>query len=66
MQENTYIRPVKPEDLPALKIVIDANKLFPSAMLDEMISDYFNNEDSNDCWLTYDDGKPERDCVLCA
>lgn len=58
MRKNNYIRPVKPEDLPALKTVIDANQLFPSAMLDEMISDYFSNENSNDFWLTYDDGKP--------
>ena len=55
--QKDCIRSVKPEDLPALKIVIDANKLFPSDMLDEMILDYFSNE-SNDYWLTYDDGKP--------
>lgn len=58
MQKDSFIRPIKPEDLPALKTVIDANQLFPSAMLDEMISEYFSNEDSNDLWLTYDDGKP--------
>lgn len=58
MRKNNYIRPVKPEDLPALKTVIDANQLFPSDMLDEMISEYFKNENSNDLWLTYDDGKP--------
>ena len=56
--QKDCIRSVKPEDLPALKSAIDANKLFPSEMLDEMISDYFSNEDSNDYWLTYDDGKP--------
>lgn len=58
MRKNNYIRPVKPEDLPALKTVIDANQLFPSDMLDEMISEYFSNENSNDLWLTHDDGKP--------
>ena len=58
MQQDSYIRPVTPDDLPALKTVIDANQLFPSDLLDEMISDYFNNEDSNDYWFTYDDGKP--------
>ena len=52
------IRPVTSEDLPALKAVIDANDLFPSDMLDEMISDYLHNEDSNDYWFTYDDGQP--------
>lgn len=58
MQKDTCIRPVTPDDLPALKTVIDANQLFPSDLLDEMISDYFNNEDSNDYWFTYDDSKP--------
>ncbi len=58
MQPNSCIRPITPEDLPALKAVIDRNELFPSDMLDEMISDYFNNKDSRDYWFTYDDGKP--------
>ena len=58
MQKDSCIRPITLDDLPALKAVIDANELFPSDMLDEMISDYLNNEDSNDYWFTYDDGKP--------
>ena len=57
MQKNN-VRPITPEDLPALKVAIDANELFPSAMLDEMISNYFNNKDSKDLWFTYDNGKP--------
>ena len=52
MQKDACIRAVTPDDLPALKTVIDANQLFPSDMLDEMISDYFNIEDSNDYWFT--------------
>jgi ribosomal protein S18 acetylase RimI-like enzyme len=58
MPENFCIRPIVPEDLPALKVIVDANELFPSDMLDEMISNYFDDEDSNDYWFTYDDGKP--------
>lgn len=58
IQKDSHIRPITPDDLPALKTVIDANELFPSDMLDEMISDYFSNEDSNEYWFTYDDGKP--------
>lgn len=58
MQTNPPIRPVKHDDLPALKAVIDANELFPSAMLDEMALDYFNNENSNEYWFTYDNDKP--------
>ena len=56
-QASPHIRSAKPNDLPALKVVIDANQLFPSAMLDEMISDYFINENSNDYWFTYDNDK---------
>lgn len=58
IHQDSYIRPVTSEDLPALKTVIDANGLFPSDMLDEMISDYLSDEDSKDYWFTYDDGKP--------
>lgn len=58
MPIDSYVRPIKLEDLPALKTVIDANQLFPSDMLDEMISDYFNNKNSRDLWFTYDNGKP--------
>lgn len=58
MQQDFHIRPVISQDLPALKVVIDANDLFPSDMLDEMIADYLTNEDSNDYWVTYDDGQP--------
>ena len=52
------IRPATSKDLPALKAVIDANDLFPSDMLDEMISDYLHNKNSNDYWFIYDDGQP--------
>jgi GNAT superfamily N-acetyltransferase len=44
--------------MPALKKVIDANGLFPSEMLDDMISDYFDNDNSSDFWLTYEDHEP--------
>ena len=58
MQIDKNIRPVIPTDTPSLKAVIEANDLFPSDMLDDMISDYFNNENSNDLWLTYEDNQP--------
>ncbi|MBE9030358.1 GNAT family N-acetyltransferase [filamentous cyanobacterium LEGE 11480] len=50
------IRSITPSDLPALKMIIDANELFPSAMLDEMTSDYLRQDSSNEFWLTDDDG----------
>ncbi len=58
MQADKNIRPVTPNDIPALKNVIDANDLFPSDMLDDMISDYFDNENGSNLWFTYEDGEP--------
>lgn len=58
MKTDTNIRAVTPNDLPDLKVVIEANDLFPSDMLDEMISGYFNNESESEFWFTYEDNKP--------
>ncbi|MEN9566391.1 MAG: hypothetical protein RLZZ69_1587 [Cyanobacteriota bacterium] len=58
MKTDTNIRAVTPNDLPDLKAVIKANDLFPSDMLDEMISGYFNNESESEFWFTYEDRKP--------
>lgn len=48
------IRPVASSDMAALTAVIDESSLFPSEMLDDMISGYFSGEASNDFWLTMD------------
>ena len=56
--DKNNIRPIIGQDLPALRRVIDANDLFPSAMLDEMISDYFDRQDSRDIWFTYAEENP--------
>ena len=56
---NNNIRAVKAADIDGLKKVLDSCELFPSEYLDEMISDYFNNEETQDIWFTYiDDNKP--------
>jgi GNAT superfamily N-acetyltransferase len=46
------IRKVVPEDIDALKEVIDTSGLFPSALLEEMMRDYFTNPSTKDIWLT--------------
>lgn len=55
--ESATIRPATPDDVPALKALIDAVDLFPSDMLDDMMADYFS-QDSDNFWLTDDDGGP--------
>lgn len=55
-QTHPNIRPVTAQDLPAVKAVIDATEMFPSEMLDDMIADYLNTEESHDIWFTYDEG----------
>jgi ribosomal protein S18 acetylase RimI-like enzyme len=56
--EAPTIRPVVPEDIIALKAVIDACGLFPAEMLDDMTADYFRGDAGGDFWLTADAGEP--------
>ena len=50
---NQKIRPVTTTDVDELKLVLDSCELFPSDYLDEMISDYFNNAETEDHWFTF-------------
>jgi ribosomal protein S18 acetylase RimI-like enzyme len=52
------IRHVTPDDLPALKAVIDATELFPSELLDDMVAPYLSGAGNNDTWLTIDEDGP--------
>ena len=53
------IRPIIQGDIPSLKVILDNTGLFPSEMLEDMISDYFENSDSTDIWFTVEvDGQP--------
>lgn len=53
------IRPVRPDDVGALKGVIDATGLFPADLLDEMLAGYLAaGHAGDDLWLTVDDGGP--------
>lgn len=50
---NNKIRAVLSTDIDGLKKVVDSSGLFPSEYLYEMISDYFNNPETQDIWFTY-------------
>lgn len=52
------IWPIKPDDVPALKAVIDANELFPAALLDQMTAGYSSGDAGDDVCLNVYDGGP--------
>jgi ribosomal protein S18 acetylase RimI-like enzyme len=53
------VRNVVKEDLEYLRRVVDSSGLFPSEYLEGMMTDYFENEVTEDIWLTTEhEGKP--------
>jgi len=49
---NLEIRSTVSTDIKDLKKVLDTIELFPSAMLDDMISDFFTNPETEHIWFT--------------
>lgn len=49
---NPTIRKVKKDDLQYLKDVLNSIELFPSEILEDMISDFFNNPETEEIWFT--------------
>lgn len=60
------MRSIIKEDIQHLKNVLDTIDLFPSAMLEDMISDYFNNPASQDIWFTSTINKQPVAIAYCA
>lgn len=60
------IRSVEARDIPELRTVIDSNDLFPSHLLNDMMSDYLQNPSSNDIWLTVESHRSVVGVAYCA
>lgn len=60
------IKEITKEDIPSLKQVLDSIELFPSAYLDDMIADYFNNPESQDIWFAKVEGDTVVSIAFCA
>jgi len=60
------IRPITNTDMPSLKNVLDNCKLFPSEYLDDMISDYFENPDTEAIWFTAEQDGDIMSIAYCA
>jgi len=60
------IRKVIKSDIEKLKEVLDSIELFPSEMLDDMTSDYFNNSETQDIWFTAIENEQSVSIGYCA
>jgi ribosomal protein S18 acetylase RimI-like enzyme len=52
------IRPARPEDIPALKHIVEATDMFPPEMLDNMIAGFLAGTTDQEYWLVVDDQVP--------
>jgi len=49
---NPTIRKIRKDDIQHLKDVLDSIELFPSEILEEMISNFLNNSETEEIWFT--------------
>ena len=66
---NDPIRPCSPSDLPAVKAIVDAVALFPSELLDDMISfepPPGDGDEPREFWLVHDEGAGAVGVACCA
>lgn len=66
MSPGQQIRPVRADDIAALKRVVDGSGLFPSDLLDGMLAGYLAGEVQDEFWLTVDDGSGPLAIAYCA
>ena len=60
------VRKVIQQDVEGLRKVVDSSGLFPSEYLGEMISDYFDNPETQDTWFTKVEGGENLAVGYCA
>lgn len=54
MNVEVSIRPIVVEDVPAIKAILDSSQLFPSELLEDMISGYWS-PDTEEIWFCYEE-----------
>ena len=60
------VRAVQRDDVPGLKAIIDATGLFPSEMLDGMLTGYLDGSEAEAIWLASKDGEQSCGIAYCA
>ncbi|WP_448552433.1 GNAT family N-acetyltransferase [Thalassotalea montiporae] len=66
MKTHTYIRAMNPSDLPAVKLIVEDNQMFPSEFLDEMSQAFFGKESEEKWFVTEDSNKQILALAYCA
>jgi len=64
MQNNT--RKALRKDIPAIKKILNTIELFPAEMLENMISDYLNNSESEELWFVFEENNQAIGFGYCA